>query len=696
MKKEKKMTKKTLLIEIGTEELPSRFLCEISSYFYENFTRELIFYNIKYEKIQHFSTPRRLALKIIDIDTTEKFIEIKKIGPSIKNAYNKNGLLTEAAIRWSKHCGININQASRLKNTKGEWLLYRMKKKQEKIDVLLPKMIESSLKKIPINKSMRWEENNQKFSRPIRNIVILLNNTIIPGNVFNISSNNLLQNHISSKEKKIEINDVKDYPQILFEENNIIANYTIRKESIIKNIEILAKKINGYINKNKFLIEEVTSLVESPTALLAVFEKKFLKIPQKILIYIIEKQQKCFPVYNFKHELLPYFIFISNIDSKNPKNIIIGNQKVMHARLSDAEFFLKNDKKEKLENHLLSLKKVLFQNDLGSLYEKTLRIKLLIEWIAQYSNSNIQDSIRAALLSKCDLVTNIVCEFPELQGTIGMYYSLEDKEKKEIAIALEEQYLPSFSGDKLPYTSIGCSLSIADKMDTLSGMFYVGNIPSSDKDPFALRRLAIGIIRIIITKKISLDLKDLINKSLYLHNKTYNINSIISDKLLIFFMKRLFHWYEETGYNIKIIKSVLSYKSTQLIDIQERIEAISFFQKLDKSKSIILSIKRISNILDKENKKITGNVNIKMMIEIEEIILFNQIEDFNIDTKNLFLEKKYKDILIKTQDFEKPIYNFFKKVKIHHDNSEIRFNRLLLLTNLKKIFFAIVDFSFLY
>ncbi|QCO70705.1 glycine--tRNA ligase subunit beta [Buchnera aphidicola] len=690
------MIKKTLLIEIGTEELPSRLLYKISSYFHENFVKKLNFYNISYKDIRCFSTPRRLALKVIDIDTTDKFIEITKRGPSIVHAYDQNGSLTQTAIRWLKHFEININETHRLKNEKGEWLLYKTKKKQEKIELLIPKITESALKNIFIKKYMRWEKNNQKFFRPIRNIVILLNNQTITGNIFNIPSSNLLQNHLSSKENKITIKDAKDYPKILFQKNKIIADYTIRKEEIIKNIKETAQKINGCIKNNDFLIEEVTSLVESPTVLLADFEKKFLNLPKQILIHTIEKQQKCFPVYDFKKKLLPNFILVSNINSKKPEKIIMGNQKVMHARLSDAEFFFKNDRKVKLENYLLSLKKVLFQNNLGSLYEKTLRLKTLIKWIAKYNSSNIQDSIRAALLSKCDLVTHIVCEFPELQGTIGMYYALEDQEKKDVAIALKEQYLPVFSGDKLPCTSIGCALSIADKMDTLSGMFYVGNIPSADKDPFALRRLAIGIIRIIIVKNITLNLKDLINKSLCLHHEKNFKNVILSDKIFKFFIKRLFHWYEETGYSIKIIKSVLSYKSTNLIDIHQRIQAISYFIKIENSELIILSIKRISNILEKENNKITGCINTKLIKEAEEIILFNQIEKFKINTKNLFLEKKYQDILIKIKDFEQPISNFFKKVKVYDTNAKIRLNRLLLLDEIKKIFFTITDFSYLY
>ncbi|QCI21306.1 glycine--tRNA ligase subunit beta [Buchnera aphidicola (Hyperomyzus lactucae)] len=690
------MTKKVLLIEIGTEELPSRLLSRTSLHFYNNFIKELNYFNIKYKNIEYFSTPRRLALKIIDLDTKDRFIDVKKRGPSIADAYNINNTPTEAAIRWAKNCGINVHEASHLKTKKGSWLFYHIRKKQENIELLIPKITESALKKISIEKTMRWDINNEKFSRPIRNIVILLDEKIISGKIFNIPSNNFLQNHISSTEKTIKIQNAKEYPSILFEKNNIIADYKVRKEIIIRKIKEKAKKINGFIKINTFLIEEVTALVESPIVFLATFKKKFLAIPKKILVYTIEKQQKCFPIYNSKKNILPYFIFISNINSKCSKKIIIGNEKVMHARLSDAEFFFKDDRKTKLKENLLSLKKVLFQKNLGSLYEKTLRLKLLIKWIAKYSCSNVEDSIRAALLSKCDLVTNVVCAFPELQGIIGMYYALEDQEKKDISIALKEQYLPSFSGDKLPCTPIGCSLSISDKIDTLSGMFYVGNIPSADKDPFALRRLAIGIIRIIIIKNIPLDLKDLVDKSLELHNKK-NINySIISDDIIKFFMARVFNWYQETGYCIKIIKSVLSYKSTNLKDINEKIQAISYFQKTEISKSIILSIKRISNILEKENKKINGCINIKLIKEAEEIILFNQLKKFHNDTKDLFIEKKYKEILLKMTDFDIPIYNFFNKVKIYHSNYEIRLNRLILLQKLKDIFFKIINFSYLY
>ncbi|QCI20287.1 glycine--tRNA ligase subunit beta [Buchnera aphidicola (Brachycaudus cardui)] len=692
------MTKNTLLVEIGTEEIPAKILNTISLSFYNNFNEQLKLYNISYTSIKYFSTPRRLALKVIDIDTSDKTIQINKKGPLIIDSYDKHGLPTEAANSWAKYCRINLDQAQRLKTKKGEWLCYNTIIKQEKTELLLPKITEIALKKIIIIKPMRWESQKQKFSRPIRNVVILLNNKIIKGKVFNIDSNNFLHHHISSKEKNLRIKNANEYPNILWYKNNIIADYTIRKEEIIKQINILAQKKDGFIKNNNALIEEVTALVESPVAFLAHFEKKFLNIPKKILVHVIEYQQKCFPIYDIKNVLLPYFIFISNINSKKPNEIIIGNEKVMHARLSDAEFFLQNDRKMKLEDYRLSLKKVLFHKNLGSLYEKTLRLQLLIEWIVQHSigDIKIKTSIRAAYLSKCDLVTNMVCEFPELQGIVGMYYAAQDQEKKDISIALKEQYLPSFSGDKLPSTIIGCALSIADKIDTISGMFYLGKIPNSEKDPFALRRLAIGILRIIIIKNIPLDLKNLIKKSLDLYNKKHVDHLFLCKKIIKFFMTRLIYWYEKTGYDIQIIKSVLSCKSTQLIDIDKKIKAISFFKTLDCSKSIILSVKRISNILKQEDRKITGKINIKLIKKTEEIELFTHIDTFNNNTKRLFEEKKYKEILLKIKELDKPIDNFFRNIKIYDDDLEIRNNRFVLLKKLEKIFTKIINFSYLY
>ncbi|CAL4319863.1 glycine--tRNA ligase subunit beta [Buchnera aphidicola] len=693
------MTKKTFLVEIGTEELPAKKLKNISLIFYKNFINELKKNNISYKKINYFSTPRRLALQIIEINTSEKTKKIIKKGPAIKNAFDENGNPTIAAQNWAKNYKVNLNQTQRLKNQKGEWLIHYAEKKQKKIELLLPIITEVALKNINVNSNMRWEGENIKFIRPIRNIVMLLDNIILKeAIIFHLRCNNILQSHISSKEEKIYITDAKEYPSILFKKSKIIAHHENRKEQIKYEINKIAKKVNGAIKKDSLLLEEVTSLVESPKVLLANLKKDYTdKIPQEIIGYIIKKQQKCFPIYSINEEknILPYFIFITNIHSQNNKNIILGNEKVMHARLSDAIFFLKKDRKSKLKDYLKCLKNISFYKGLGTLYQKTLRLVFIVKKIFFYTKEiNEINLIRATLLSKCDLVTEMVSEFPELQGTIGMYYALENKEKKEVAIAIKEQYLPSFSTDKLPSTPIGSVLSIADKIDTISGMFSIGEIPGPEKDPFGLKRATLGVIRIIIIKKIPINLKRIIEISLEKHNVEKSNISVIFEKIKNFFIKRLIFFYENQKYNINIVQSVLAYESMDLLDIDEKIKAISNFKKIE---SIILIVKRISNFLkDKHEKMISTKINERLLIQIEERKLLEIINDFNYTTKQLFIEKKYTEILLKTKLLIKPINTFFKKVQINHEDIEIQKNRVILLIKLRKIFLQITNFSYLY
>lgn len=687
--------KKTFLVEIGTEELPAKILYHLIISFYKSFIDKLKFYNIKYKQVDYFATPRRLALKIIDIDDTEKTKKILKKGPSLKCSFNKDGTPTKAACAWAKNIGIEINKASQLKNKQGSWLVHYVKQKQENIEISLPKIVEISLKKINIKNLMRWEVNNAKFFRPIRNVLMMLDNKIINNKIFNVFSKNKVHNHISCKEKNIHLNHAQEYPSILLKESYIIADYEARKEKIKIEIKKTAKQVNGYTQINYVLLEEINSIVESPKGLLARFKEEYIKhIPNDILIYIIEKQQKCFPIYHQK-KLLPYFTFISNINSKNNHQIISGNEKVMEARLSDAMFFLNKDNQIKLLDYLPLLKKVLFYKNLGTLYDKTMRLKSLVDLMS--NNSNKIDLIKLAMLSKCDLITDMVSEFPELQGIIGMYYAIKNHEKYEIAISIKEQYLPSFSEDKLPSSIMGSILSIADKIDTLCGMFLINQIPSSNKDPFALRRAALGIIRIIINNKMSLDLKFLIFNSLEFYNKREVDYKLISNKIMDFLKLRLSFFYEKKGYNIQIIKSVLSFQLTKILDVDQKIKAISDFKETKQSKSIFLTIKRISNILKVYKKYIINNeIDINLMQKEEEKLLFKEIKNFNHDTKKLFIEQNYKKILLRLKNFENPINNFFNQVKINHCDPKIKNNRLILLKKVETIFFRIANFSFLY
>ncbi|WP_343154370.1 glycine--tRNA ligase subunit beta [Buchnera aphidicola (Aphis aurantii)] len=688
--------KKIFLVEIGTEELPSKILYQLIVLFYENFISELNLYNIKYKKIDHFSTSRRLALKVIDIDTSEQIKKILKKGPSFKNSFNPDGTPTKIAYSWAKNIGIEINKASKLTNEKGEWIVYYIEQKQKNIEKLLPKIVETSLKKINIKKNlMRWEVNNTKFFRPIRNIFMMLDKKIINNKIFHINSTNILHNHISYKEQKIHLSHPKEYPFILFQRSFIIADYIQRKEKIKAEIHKVAQKVNGQVIINFNLLEEINSMVESPQCLLATFEDKYIdSIPDEILIYIIEKKQKCFPIYH-KKKLLPYFIFVTNIRPDNNNRIILDTENIMKARLTDVIFFLKKDNKTKLLDYLPLLKKVSFHNNLGTLYDKTLRLAALVNLLSD--NNNKVDLKKSAMLSKCDLLTDMVCEFPELQGIIGMYYANQNKEKYEVSISIKEQYLPSFSGDKLPSTINGSILSISDKIDTLCGMFLSNQIPLSNKDPFGLRRAAIGIIHIIINNKISLDLKLLIFNSIKIYNKHELDTTSISNKIIEFFKFRLLFFYEKQGYDTKVVQSIFSLQFKDILDIDKRVKAISYFQKQEQSKSIFLTIKRIDKILEIHKKHININqININLIKTEEEKKLFKEIKNFNNDTKKLFIEKKYKLILLRLKNFEYPINNFFNQVQIDHFDPEIKNNRLILLKKVKENFFKVANFSYLY
>ncbi|UPT14510.1 glycine--tRNA ligase subunit beta [Buchnera aphidicola] len=687
--------KKTFLVEIGTEELPSRILYNVITIFYENFVDALNLNNIEYKKVNYFATPRRLALKILDIDSSQKIKKILKKGPSLKDSFDKNGIPTKSACSWAKHIGIKIHEANQLKNKKGAWLVYYIQQKQEKIEILLPKIVEMSLKNINIKNLMRWEINNIKFFRPVRNILMMLDDKIINKKIFNINSKNKIHNHISFKEEEIYLRHAQEYPSVLLKNSKIIADYDIRRETIKKEIKDIAKKVNGSTEINLKLLEEINSTVESPKGVLATFKKKYIKcIPNEILVYIIEKQQKCFPIYNEK-KILPYFIFITNIHSKKDNQIILGNEKVMEARLSDVMFFLKKDRKTKLLDYLPLLKKVLFYKDLGTLYDKTIRLQSLVDFMS--NNHKKTDLIKSAVLSKCDLITEMVFEFPELQGVIGMHYALQNQEKHEIALSIKEQYLPAFSEDILPSSLMGSILSIADKIDTLCGMFLINQVPSSNKDPFALRRAALGIIRIIINKNISLDLKFLIFNSLKIYNKKELDYISISKKIINFFKLRLLSFYEKKGYNIKVVQSVLSCQITDILDINERVKIISNFEKEKQLKPILLIIKRISNILNVYKQDINNiKININLIKIEEEKNLFKEINNFNNDIKQLLIEKKYQIILLKLKNFEKPVNNFFDRAKINHCDIEIKNNRLILLKKIKTIFFKIANFSYLY
>ncbi len=596
------MTDKTFLVEIGTEELPPKALRTLAQAFAANFTAELDAAGLGYQSVNWFAAPRRLALKVAGLSASQPDREVEKRGPAIAQAFDAEGNATKAAEGWARGCGITVAQAERLTTDKGEWLLFRAQVKGEAAQTLLPGMVSTALAKLPIPKLMRWGDKETQFVRPVHTVTLLLGDELIPGTVLGIDSARVIRGHRFMGEPEFTIDNADQYPQILLERGKVLADYEARKAKIKADAEDAARKIGGNADLSDSLLEEVTSLVEWPVVLTAKFEEKFLAVPAQALVYTMKGDQKYFPVYDNSGKLLPNFIFVANIESKDPQQIISGNEKVVRPRLADAEFFFNTDRKKRLEDHLPRLETVLFQQQLGTLRNKTDRIAALTGWVAGQIGADVNHAKRAGLLSKCDLMTNMVFEFTDTQGVMGMHYARHDGEAEDVAIALNEQYQPRFAGDELPSSPVACALAIADKMDTLAGIFGIGQHPKGDKDPFALRRAALGVLRIIVEKRLPLDLQTLTEEAVRLYgDKLTNANVV--DDVIEFMLGRFRAWYQEEGHSVDTIQAVLARRPTRPADFDARVKAVSHFRTLEQAAALAAANKRVSNILAKPPKR---------------------------------------------------------------------------------------------
>lgn len=677
--------KKNFLIEIGTEELPQKMVRLLGESFHKNFKKQLKIKKLKYSCINWYATSRRLAIKINDLVLNKKKIYIiKKENSKFKLKNNEKKKDNKKIITKVKNYIIE----------KTNYFIFNKITNKNIQNKILIKLILKCIKKLPIIKFMRFGENEIKFIRPVRSIIILFGEKLITGKIFNVNSKKIIYGHQFMGKKKIFIKSAKQYPDVLFKKGKVIADYEIRKTILKKKIIKIAKKINGIIKLKNYILEELTSLVEWPIVLHGKFNKKFLKLPNKVLLYIIEKKQKYIAVYNAENQLINNFIFISNIQTNKKNKIIFWNEKIIHSILTDAEYFYKIDKKKKLEQYLLNLKKVLFQNSLGNLYEKSKRLQKLSNWIAIQIKANPIQSSRAALLSKCDLATNLVFEFSGTQGDVGMHYALINGEEKNVAIAIKEQYKPNFPNEKIASNIISNVLALADRFDNLVGIIGINKKPNGSQDPFGLRRITNGILRIIIEKKYDLDLNILIEKSIELYNKKL-INPKTSQEVLNFILNRLLKFYQNLGYKKNIIQSALIYKTINLIDLDKRIKSINNFSNLKESKILIAINKRISNILKKSKKEIKNNFSTEILKTKEEKDLTIHFFYLKKKIKKLLKNKEYEKALIECSNLNQKINLFFKKVFIFDKNLKIQLNRLILLKNIKNIFLKIANVSLL-
>ena len=689
--------KSDLLFELGTEELPPKALISLSNALAEELTSCFNDSDLSFDHIQTFATPRRLALLVTALDVSAPDKNIVSWGPPTKVAFGENNSPSKAGEAFAKKH--NIATSELLNNIEHDGhqdkLCHRLTQKGELTRNLLANMLNESLRKLPIPKRMRWGNSKEEFVRPVQWAVLLFNNEVCSENILGLCANNISQGHRFHGSGDIVIESPLSYePQM--RDNFVIANINERKDIIQAGVSKLASDINGVAVLDSALIDEVAALNEWPVPLLGKFDNAFLSIPPEALISSMKEHQKYFHVVDEAGHLMPAFITVANISSKDPQKVIEGNERVIRPRLADAAFFYKNDAKISLETRRSNLKTVVFQDKLGSLYDKTIRVAALSKKIAKRIGADQTLAERAALISKSDLITDMVGEFADLQGIMGRYYAIADGEHPDVAEAQLEQYLPRFSGDDVPATAVGATLAISDKLDTIVGIFSIGQQPSGSRDPFALRRASLGVLRIIINRAIDLDLNDAINiagNQLKLDNKALEL---IRKQVLAYVLERFKSWYKEQGLSPEIFLSVAALDLSNPLDIDSRVKAVSSFTSLPESQDLAAANKRVSNILSKQLKgQKVSPLNTSLLIDEAEIELSTAVDKLKNTTTALVRDRDYTGALEKLATLRNPVDRFFNEVMVMTEDKSLRNNRLSLLTNLHKLFTDVADISLL-
>ena len=687
------MTTQNFLVEIGTEELPPKALKTLATSFADNVEAELNQAGLTFDKIEWFAAPRRLAVKVLNLATQQPSKEIEKRGPAVSAAFDAEGKPTKAAEGWARGCGITVEQAERIATDKGEWLVHRAKIEGQPTKNLLNDIVANALAKLPIPKPMRWADKTVQFIRPVHTVTMLLGDELIEGEILGVASARTIRGHRFLGEKEFEIQHADQYPQLLREKGSVVADFNERKAEILAKSQAKATALGGVADIEESLLEEVTSLVEYPNVLAAKFEERFLAVPAEALVYTMKGDQKYFPIYDKEGKLLPHFIFVSNINPEDPTAIIEGNEKVVRPRLTDAEFFFKTDLKQKLVDRLPRLETVLFQQQLGTLKDKTDRIEQLAGEIAKQIGADEAKAKRAGLLSKCDLMTNMVFEFTDTQGVMGMHYARHDGEDEEVAVALNEQYMPRFAGDELPKSLVASAVALADKFDTLTGIFGIGQAPKGSADPFALRRAALGALRIIVEKNLPLDLEDLVKKSAALFGDKLTNQNVVAD-VVDFMLGRFRAWYQDEGIAVDVIQAVLARRPTRPADFDARVRAVSHFRTLDSAEALAAANKRVSNILAKADAAI-GEINLTACVEPAEKALAEAVLALRTEVQPLIAQGDYTAVLDKLANLRAPVDSFFDNVMVNAEDPALRQNRLAILNTLQGLFLQVADISVL-
>lgn len=682
-----------LLVEIGTEELPPKALKKLSDAFTDGIIAGLKDAGVAAEAVLPYAAPRRMAvwLKGVPVQQADQIIERK--GPAVAAAFDKEGKPSKAAEGFARSCGVEFSALQQVETDKGAWLVFRQQQPGQQTAALFPAIVEKSLAALPIPKRMRWGSGTAEFVRPVHWIVMLAGNQVIDAEILGIKTGNQSRGHRFHAPAAITINTPDDYA-VKLGEACVIARFEARRDLIKSKVEALAAELGGKAIMPEDLLDEVTALVEWPVPVAGRFEERFLDVPQEALISTMQDNQKYFALVDANGKLMPNFITVANIDSRDVSQISSGNERVIRPRFSDAEFFWNQDKKQTLASRREQLKKMVFQQKLGTLYDKSGRVAQLAAYIAQQLDADEALAIRAAELGKCDLVTSMVFEFTELQGTMGRYYAQHDGEAAEVATAMEEQYMPRFAGDELPATATGRILALAERLDTLAGIFGIGQKPTGAKDPFALRRAALGVLRILIELQLPLDLADLLDKaadglSVQLGNKPE------TQEALDYILERLRAYYQEQGIGAELVEAVASLKPTQPLDFDRRVKAVAAFRQLMAAESLAAANKRISNILKKVEGELPEAVSAEWLQLDAEKALANAVQVQQDKVTPLFAAGDYEAALLSLAELREPTDKFFDEVMVMAEDMALRNNRLALLNQMRGLFLRVADLSVL-
>ncbi len=682
-----------LLIELGTEELPPKALATLSKAFRQGVEQGFKKVELQCDEIRPYATPRRLALVITKLQTRQQDRTIERRGPAVTSAFDEDGNPTKALMGFAKSCGVDVDDLETMKTDKGAWLVFKQQQEGADTASLLPDIIQQALNELPIPKRMRWGDLPGEFVRPVHWLVVLFGDDVVPVDLLGVSAGRMSRGHRFHNPQPIEIGSAMTYAPQLESEGHVLVDYDARKQIINTQVNELAEKLGGEAVINPELLEEVTGLVEWPVALAGNFDKRFLELPAEALISSMEGHQKYFAVRAKNGDLLPHFITVSNIASQDPAQVVAGNERVILPRLSDAAFFWDTDRKQPLAAHQEQLKSIVFQNKLGTVYDKSQRVAKLAAVIAQHIRGDEALAERAALLAKCDLVTEMVGEFPDLQGIMGRYYARLDGENNDVAEALDEQYLPRFAGDQLPVTPTGQSVSLAEKLDTLTGLFGIGQPPTGVKDPFALRRAALGVLRIIIENELDLDLASLVDFAAETCGDTLTEKSVTS-QVMQYFYDRLRGYALDQGFKADEFEAVLAVKPSRPLDFMQRLKAVAAFRQLEQADSLAAGNKRIGNILRKNEAEAEGmTIDDALLQESAEKDLAAKLAQASQDLAPLSAKSDYAGVLNYLAGMRETIDAFFDQVMVMADDEAVRQNRLAILNQTRALFLGVADIS---